>query len=107
MGSDQTSGGRTAVVFDLWGTLIPFPHAVWDNVLAQIASALGAGLDEFLPAWHADYANRAVGDLEASLRRVCQQAGAVPDNPPAPSALEIRRTPPPRVFVPGPHAAPH
>jgi putative hydrolase of the HAD superfamily len=106
MGSDQISGGRTAVVFDLWGTLISFPHAVWDNVLAQIASALGVGLEEFLPAWHADYANRAVGDLEASLRRVCQQAGAVPDNARVRSALEIRRTALTNMFVPRPDAAP-
>jgi fructose-bisphosphate aldolase class II len=61
------------VLFDLWGTLIPFPHAVWDEVLAQSASALDANPEEFLTAWHADYANRAVGDLESSLRRVCQQ----------------------------------
>ena len=57
---------KTAVVFDLWGTLVPFPRSGWDAALARMAAALGADLDQFLPAWHADYAERAVGDVEAA-----------------------------------------
>jgi hypothetical protein len=63
LGSDEAGRERTAVVFDLWGTLVPFPHSAWDNVLAQIASELDADLGEFLAAWHADYANRASATL--------------------------------------------
>jgi putative hydrolase of the HAD superfamily len=106
MGSDEISCGHTAVVFDLWGTLIPFPHAAWDKVLAQTASALGAGHEEFLTAWHADYAKRAVGDLESSLRRVCQQAGVIVDNARIRSVLGIRRASLSEMFVPRPDAAP-
>ena len=106
MGRDGSSQARTAVVFDLWGTLVPFPHAGWDQVLAGTASALGASLGEFLAAWHADYANRAVGELESSLRRVCQQAGAVPDDARIRDAMELRRTALTDMFTPRPDAAP-
>jgi putative hydrolase of the HAD superfamily len=106
MGSSETTCGRTAVVFDLWGTLIPFPHTAWDKVLAQTASALGAGLEEFLAAWHADYANRAVGDLESSLRRVCQQAGVIVNSARIRTVLGIRRAALSDIFVPRPDAAP-
>ena len=106
MGSDEAGRERTAVVFDLWGTLVPFPHSAWDKVLAQIASELDADLGEFLAAWHADYANRAVGDLESSLRRVCRQAGVLPHGARIRSALEIRRAALTDMFVPRPDARP-
>jgi putative hydrolase of the HAD superfamily len=106
LGSDEASRERTAVVFDLWGTLVPFPHSVWGKVLAQVASALDADLGEFLTAWHADYANRAVGDLESSLRRVCRQAGVLPDSARIHAAMEIRRVALTDMFVPRPDARP-
>jgi putative hydrolase of the HAD superfamily len=106
MGSDETSLGRTAVVFDLWGTLIPFPHAVWDTVQARIASALGADLERFRSAWDADYTNRAVGDIDSSLRRVCQQAGVTVDDARIGRALGMRRAALADMFVPRPDAAP-
>lgn len=105
MGSEQASRGRPAVVFDLWGTLVPFPGSVWDTVLAQIASVLGAGLEEFLAAWHADYGNRAVGDVESSLRHVCQQAGVTADEARIRRVLDMRRTALTDMFVPRPDAA--
>jgi putative hydrolase of the HAD superfamily len=106
MGSNEAYGPRTAVIFDLWGTLVPFPDAIWDNVLAQSAEVLGAGLNEFLRAWHADYENRAIGSIEASLRRVCQQAGIAPDEASIRSALEIRRIALTGMFMPRPDALP-
>jgi putative hydrolase of the HAD superfamily len=105
MGSQETSRWRTAVVFDLWGTLVPFPDSIWDAVLTQTAAALGADLDGFLPSWHADYANRAVGDVESSLRRVCQQAGVTADDARIRRAIDIRRTALADLFVPRPDAA--
>lgn len=104
MGIDETGRERTAVIFDLWGTLISFPDFVWDKVLAQIAAALGARLEEFLPAWHADYANRAVGDVESSLRRVCQRAGMTADDRRIRRALQVRRRALTDMFVPRPDA---
>lgn len=92
MESGTADRGPTAVLFDLWGTLVPFRHAAWDEVLAETASALGADLGEFLAAWHADYANRAVGELEPSLRRVCRQARVIPDDARIRHVLELRRT---------------
>lgn len=106
MGSDETGRECAAVVFDLWGTLIPFPQTVWDEVLVQIATTLRADLEAFLSAWHADYPNRAVGDVEASLRRVCQQAGVIADNARIRSVLELRRAVLADMFVPRPDAAP-
>lgn len=94
------------MIFDLWGTLVPFPGSVWDKVLAQVAASLGAGLAEFLPAWHADYASRAVGDVESSLRRVCQQAGVIADDARVRGAMDIRRAALADMFVPGPDAEP-
>jgi putative hydrolase of the HAD superfamily len=104
MGSEEASRRRTAVVFDLWGTLIPFPGSVWAPVLAQTAAALGADLDEFLAAWHADYGNRAVGDVESSLRRVCEQAGVTADDARIRRVLDMRRTALTDMFVPRPDA---
>ena len=93
------------MVFDLWGTLVPFPSAAWDAVLAQTASLLGAGLGEFLPAWNADYAARATGDIESSLRRVCRQAGVPADDRRIGQVLALRRTVLADMFVPRPDAA--
>ena len=106
MESHRAGRGPTAVIFDLWGTLVAFHHAAWDEVLAETASALGAGLGEFLTAWHADYANRAVGELEPSLRRVCRQAGVIPDDARIRHVLELRRTALTGMFTPRPDAAP-
>lgn len=105
MGDDDLGQGHTAVVFDLWGTLVPFPKSAWDIVLARIASALGTGLNDFLPAWHADYAERAVGDLESSLRRVCQLAGVIADDTHIQRVLEIRRVALAAMFLPRPAGA--
>jgi putative hydrolase of the HAD superfamily len=106
MGNDETGRECRAVIFDLWGTLVPFPQHVWDQVLVQIASTLSADLEAFLSAWHADYANRAVGDVEASFRRVCQHAGVIVDKARIRSVLELRRAVLADMFVPRPDAAP-
>ena len=106
MRSDGTYLGRTAVVFDLWGTLVPFRDSALEKMTAQVASALGADLDEFRAVWHADYANRAVGDVESSIRRVCRQAAVPLDGARIRAALEIRRTALTDMFVARPDAAP-
>ncbi len=46
--------GRSAVIFDLWGTLVPFDAALWAECEARVVEALGADPRRFIPAWHAD-----------------------------------------------------
>jgi putative hydrolase of the HAD superfamily len=96
----EISSAHSAVVFDLWGTLVPFPSSLWDNLLVQVASVLGADTQKFAEAWHADYANRAVGDVESSLRRACQQAGMLDDDARIRGALELRQDALARAFRP-------
>jgi putative hydrolase of the HAD superfamily len=94
------------VIFDLWGTLVPFRAALADQALAQIASGLGASLDEFVPAWRAGYGQRITGDLESSLRAVCRELGVAVDDAAVQSALQIRYAAHAAMFEPRPDAVP-
>ncbi len=67
----SASGTPKAVIFDLWGTLIPFPAAKATELVARMAAALAAPADAFARAWAGDFDRRTTGALEASLRRVC------------------------------------
>jgi hypothetical protein len=52
------SASRTpiqAVIFDLWGTLIPFPAAKATELVARMAAPLGAPADAFARAWAGDF----------------------------------------------------
>jgi putative hydrolase of the HAD superfamily len=106
MASEDPGNGYAAVVFDLWGTLVPFRAAVLNEAMARIASELGAGLDAFRMAWHAGYAERMVGDLQASLRSACHAAGVSADDAAIRRAAQIRRDAQAAMFVPRPEAAP-
>jgi len=59
------------VIFDLWGTLIPFPAAKAIEIVTRMAAALAAPADAFARAWADDFDGRTTGALEASLHRVC------------------------------------
>jgi hypothetical protein len=87
MRSDRGS----AVIFDLWGTLVPFDAALWANCEARIVDALGADAEAFKAAWHADYPARIVGTLEDSFRRACLAAGVPADKAAIRRAIRIRR----------------
>jgi len=73
-----------AVIFDLWGTLVPFDAERWQRGLTLIAEALGVTPEEFEREWRRGYDQRLVSDLRASVESVCRslgvtRAGAVED----------------------------
>ena len=105
MVSNERDRGHAGVIFDLWGTLVPFRAALQDEALAQIASGLGARFDEFMRAWRAEYARRITGDLESSLRAACHAVGVAIDDAGVQRALQIRYAAHSAMFVPRPDAA--
>jgi putative hydrolase of the HAD superfamily len=71
-----------AVIFDLWGTLIPFDFERGQHMFALFAKALGVPPEEFEREWRRSYHQRLVSDLRASFENVCgvlgvTRAGAV------------------------------
>ena len=65
-----------AVIFDLWGTLVPFDDAVWTSlVLPDMARACSAPTTDFADSWRASFDQRVTGDLELNLRSVCASMG--------------------------------
>lgn len=68
----------TAVIFDLWGTLIDWPSNDASAALSRMAQAVGADPSHFAKAWAAACAARWTGDLELSLRSVCRSLGLHP-----------------------------
>jgi putative hydrolase of the HAD superfamily len=100
-GSDNGS----AVIFDLWGTLVPFDAALWADCEARIFDALGADPRAFKTEWHADYPARIVGPLEDSFRRVCLATGVLAEDAVIARAVQIRTDAHARMFGPRDDAA--
>jgi putative hydrolase of the HAD superfamily len=95
-GSDNGS----AVIFDLWGTLVPFDAALWADCEGRIVDALGADSHAFRTQWHADYPARVVGTLEDSFRRVCSATGVLAEDAVIARAVQIRSDAHARMFRP-------
>jgi putative hydrolase of the HAD superfamily len=57
-------------------------------------------------AWHAAYAQRITGNLESSLRTVCQALGVAIDDAGVQRAMQIRYAAHAAMFVPRPDASP-
>lgn len=95
----------SAVIFDLWGTLVPFDAALWADCEARIIDALGADPQVFKREWHADYPARIVGTLEDSFRRVCSTTGLSADEGAIARAVRIRSDAHARMFRPRDDAA--
>ena len=100
-GSDNGS----AVIFDLWGTLVPFDAALWADCEARIVHALGADSHAFKTEWHADYPARIVGTLEDSFRRVCSATGVLAEDAVIARAVQIRSDAHSQMFRPRDDAA--
>jgi FMN phosphatase YigB (HAD superfamily) len=63
---------RRAVVFDLWGTPVPFPAVHHRHLADELADALGVAAGQFRPAWAATFAARATGTpTRAALTTAC------------------------------------
>ena len=103
--SSAGSDGGSAVIFDLWGTLVPFEAALWAKCEARIVDALEADAEDFTTAWRADYPARIVGTLEDSFRRVCSAAGVRTDDGAIARAVEIRSSAHAQMFRPRTDAA--
>src|SRR5664279_1518197 len=66
-------GSFEAVIFDLWGTLVPYPPMEMRKVADGMAEIVGAPQDDFAAAWGAAFAPRATGyPLDQSLREICR-----------------------------------
>jgi putative hydrolase of the HAD superfamily len=100
--------GLTAVVFDLFGTLVyEFPRSDWDEWLRTAAAVLEADPHAFGAAWSATGIERQtgrLGDVEENLRTVAARAGAWPTDAQITEALEARAEMYRRWFVPRPGA---
>ncbi len=64
-----------AVLFDLWGTLVPLPKPLRYRATEAVAAALNVPLDKWVQAWGATRIERETGDLEAITLRICQELG--------------------------------
>jgi len=95
-----------AVIFDLWGTLVPYPPAEMRMVVDGMAAIVAAPPEAFAGAWRAAFASRATGSpLEQSLQDICRTLGV--DAPPSAiaDALAFRLTAHRALFRPRPDAA--
>jgi putative hydrolase of the HAD superfamily len=68
-----------AVVFDLWNTLVVWPHDDGRNIYSRMADHVGVPHDRFNEAWTALYDQRATGPLEPSVQAVCERLGVGED----------------------------
>jgi putative hydrolase of the HAD superfamily len=83
-----------AVVFDLFGTLVPeFPKQDFLSVLGGMAKILGVGREQFLCSWDSAAVARqtgAQGNMEASVLAICQEQGVAPTTAALAQAMELR-----------------
>jgi putative hydrolase of the HAD superfamily len=82
---------RRAVVFDLWGTLVPLPKERYRELARELADALDVAVDDFQPAWSATFAARATGTpTREAIASACASLGVDP-RPDAVAQAERRR----------------
>jgi putative hydrolase of the HAD superfamily len=73
------AGALDAVIFDLWGTLVPYPPAEMRRVTDRMAEIVGAPTAEFAAAWSGEFAARAIGrPLETSIQGICETLDVEP-----------------------------
>ena len=72
----------TAVIFDLFGTLVDSYSLIrFDNLLAQMAEILGVSRMEFVKNWVQEAKNSMRGrvpDTKTGVRNICTRAGVTP-----------------------------
>jgi putative hydrolase of the HAD superfamily len=97
---------KRAIVFDLWGTLIPFPAGSSEAMLKEIAGALDARYPDLAQLWGETWPERATSDLEDYLRDICARIGLRPTPEQFDRVLKLRVDAHSRLFVPRPDALP-
>jgi FMN phosphatase YigB (HAD superfamily) len=73
-----TRNGVRAVVFDLWGTLVPFPAAAAERMYDAMARLLAVPGDRFSHAWIESFNERCTGELADNVRAVTARLGLDP-----------------------------
>jgi putative hydrolase of the HAD superfamily len=83
-----------AVVFDLFGTLVPeFPLSAWTGMFEGMAAAVGADPSAFRRDWEETVVERQTGgfaDVGSNLREICRRLGLHPSDEGVAGALEVR-----------------
>ncbi len=83
-----------AVVFDLYGTLVPeFALVDWDAMFEAMAAELDLDPGALRRGWDETMVERQtgrLGSIEANIGEVCRRIGASPDEVAVGRALEIR-----------------
>lgn len=83
-----------AVVFDLFGTLVPeFPLGVWEGMFEGMAAVLGADLGAFRRAWDDTIVGRQTGgfrDMAENVEAICGRLGLEPSQEEVRRALRLR-----------------
>lgn len=68
-----------AVIFDLWQTLVPWPHEAAERFYGSMADAYGVPRERFREAWFDSHAQRATGPIVDNLRSVAATLSVEPD----------------------------
>lgn len=83
-----------AVVFDLFGTLVPeFHRDAFFGSVRGMADEVGADRERFLEAWNTTAMDRQTGvfpTIEANVRSICAELGVSPSDEAVGRALEAR-----------------
>jgi putative hydrolase of the HAD superfamily len=97
-----------AVVFDLFGTLVPeFDRDDFYDAIDRMAETLGAPRERFLEAWDATAIERQTGvfhDIEENVRAICSTLGVPMEDEALTRAIAIRSSLYDRWFFPRPGA---
>lgn len=97
-----------AVIFDLFGTLVPtFPLQETRRVLAEIAALFGVPADDLLRVWRETTRQRQTGafpTVEAAIQHACRALGCDPDPDKVSQAAALRLESMRRVLSPRPDA---
>jgi putative hydrolase of the HAD superfamily len=83
-----------AVIFDLFGTLVVFSLANWQDSIQRMAAALGAEAGAFLRGWLESYPERSSGSsasLADYLTLLCGHLGLSPASDRIAEAVQIRK----------------
>jgi putative hydrolase of the HAD superfamily len=97
------SGAFGAVIFDLWQTLVPWPHDEAERFYRRMADAYGTPYESFRGVWHGTHKQRATGPIEDNLRSIAASLAVEPD---IDRVLEWRREWTRNALAPRPDAVP-
>lgn len=95
-----------AVVFDLWGTLIPIDPEPWRRTYELIAGMVGVAPGAFQREWSRASDERTTGNLANSLRAASRALGVTVSGETIEKALALRRSTLLASFVPREEAVP-